>query len=150
MCYEHLQGSLENSQREVKKTKLTQEPLFQDVIKELERQHSKGFSIHPKVDKLIRLTVDYFTPSDDEQEHNHESGQNSASKMMIFANYRMVVDEIVSALNQHQPLIRATRFVGQGADKNGNKGIVQQEQLEVGYLFLQRIFIADHLSNVKY
>lgn len=147
MCYDHLQGPLENSEREVKKTKLAQEPLFQDVVKELERQRSKGFSVHPKVDKLIMLTLDYFATSNDEQEHNCESGRNSTSKMMIFANYRMVVDEIVGALNQHQPLICAARFVGQGADKQGNKGIVQREQLEVSYLFHQCICIADHLSN---
>lgn len=128
MCYEHLQGSLEDSQGEVKKTKLAQDPLFQDVITELDRQRSEGFSAHPKVEKLIALALDYFQG---EHEHNLETGRDSESKMMIFANYRMVVDEIVSALNIHQPIIKATRFVGQGTDKQGNKGIVQSEQLGI-------------------
>lgn len=134
MCYNDLQGLLEDTAPEVKKSKLVSDPLFQDVIKELERQYSRGLSPHPKIDKVTTLALDYFTLCDEQHDPTDED-TNTVSKMMVFANYRMVVDEIVEALNQHQPIIRATRFVGQGTDKQGNKGIVQREQLEASSFF---------------
>ena len=55
---------------------------------------------------------------------------------MVFVTYRECLDEIVERLNTEQPLVRATRFVGQGADRQGKKGFAQKEQLEVGLLSL--------------
>ena len=53
------------------------------------------------------------------------------SRAMVFATYRENVGEIVDALNQEHPMIRASRFIGQGIDKQGRKGYAQKEQLEV-------------------
>ena len=45
--------------------------------------------------------------------------------------YRNSVDEIVSLLATHHPLIKAMPFVGQASDKSGNKGLTQKEQKQV-------------------
>jgi ATP-dependent DNA helicase MPH1 len=142
MCYEELHGMATDTGADRKKPSgLRSEPLFQDLIAELERQHNTGLFVHPKLDKLQSLAVDYFVQSemDAGQARNGTSvdatdkvgAPGDQTKMMVFTNFRASVDEIVELLNTHQPLIRATRFIGQGSDKHGRKGIAQKDQLEV-------------------
>jgi ATP-dependent DNA helicase MPH1 len=50
---------------------------------------------------------------------------------MVFVTFREAVDEIVDFLNQESPLLRVAKFIGQGIDRKGNKGLAQREQLEV-------------------
>jgi len=138
MFYAEMQNLLVGTGQETKKpAEFRSEPLFQELIQELERVHNtKGdFPLHPKMDKLQTLAVDYFAQANADFEEttaaNPDIDPPGKSKMMVFTNYRSSVDEIVEMLNKHQPLIRATRFIGQGTDKNGKKGIAQKEQLEV-------------------
>lgn len=143
MCHEELQGMLTVAkQGGGRSSGLHSEPLFQETIAELERQHNTCMSLHPKLDKLQSLAIDYFaraqeasgeardphTPADATDEAEAPGDQ---TKMMVFTNFRSSVDEIVELLNTHQPLVRATRFIGQGSDKHGRKGIAQKDQLEV-------------------
>lgn len=145
MCYEELRGMVTDAGHDGKKPSgLRSEPLFQDLVTELERQHNTGFFIHPKLDKLQCLAVDYFAQSKAGSDVvcNGTSATATAvvgapddqTKMMVFTNFRASVDEIVKLMNAHQPLIRATRFIGQGTDKHGKKGIAQKDQLEVEWL----------------
>ncbi|EEB92655.1 hypothetical protein MPER_08804 [Moniliophthora perniciosa FA553] len=50
---------------------------------------------------------------------------------MVFVTNREAVEEIVQAMDAHRPLLRASRFIGQGTDVRGQKGLAQKEQLEV-------------------
>lgn len=50
---------------------------------------------------------------------------------MVFMTFQEAVDEIVEVLNFERPLIRAHKFIGQGTDKQGKKGLAQKKQLEV-------------------
>ncbi|KAF8527862.1 hypothetical protein BU17DRAFT_73555 [Hysterangium stoloniferum] len=139
MCYEELHGLASGVDRDGKKAvNLRTDPLLQDIIKELERQHNAGLTIHPKMDKLQMLAVDYFAQANADVEETAqnsppdvESAPSGQTKMMVFSNFRLAVEEIVEVLNKHHPMIRATRFIGQGVDKHGKKGIAQKDQLEV-------------------
>ncbi|KAJ7706436.1 hypothetical protein B0H17DRAFT_1037209 [Mycena rosella] len=106
--------------------KLQGDPLFKAVIKELDVQRLRGFAVHPKMERLKALVVQHFA------EKLGEDGQETEeTKVMVFVTFRQAVDEIVDALNHEKPLIRANKFIGQGTDKQGKKGLAQKEQLEV-------------------
>jgi ATP-dependent DNA helicase MPH1 len=109
--------------------KLRSDPMFQSIMKELEDQRSGGFSVHPKMDLLKILVVQHFAESlaDEADEQRTSEG----TRAMVFVTFREAVDEIVEALNFERPLIRASKFIGQGTDKQGKKGLAQKEQLEV-------------------
>ncbi|KAJ6604410.1 hypothetical protein DFH09DRAFT_1122594 [Mycena vulgaris] len=135
MCNTYLQdiarGKEDDAEGGKKKTaskpkKLLQDPLFKAVIKELELQRLRGFAVHPKMERLKALVVQHFAEKlgDDGQE-------TEETKVMVFVTFREAVDEIVEALNFEKPLIRANKFIGQGTDKQGKKGLAQKEQLEV-------------------
>jgi ATP-dependent DNA helicase MPH1 len=106
--------------------KLRSDPMFQAIMKELEGQRSQGFSVHPKMDLLKTLVVQHFAQNEDVEERTNEE-----TRAMVFVTFREAVDEIVEALNFERPLIRASKFIGQGTDKQGKKGLAQKEQLEV-------------------
>jgi ATP-dependent DNA helicase MPH1 len=106
--------------------KLRNDPLFQTVMREFEVQRGRGFSIHPKMDRLKALVVQHFA-----ENMGDPKTQAEETRVMVFVTFRQVVDEIVEVLNSQRPLIRATKFIGQGTDKQGKKGMAQKEQLEV-------------------
>ncbi|KAK0208528.1 hypothetical protein DFS33DRAFT_1459264 [Desarmillaria ectypa] len=111
-----------------KAKKLDDEPVFHSLMRELKAQKARGFSMHPKMELLKGIIVQHFgekLPDDTADEPPEKS------KVMIFATNRNSVDEIVAVLNAERPLIRASRFIGQGTDKQGRKGFSQREQLEV-------------------
>lgn len=148
MCRDELHGmSTEGEQDGKKPSGLRSDSLFQEIVTELERQHNTGFSLHPKLDKLQTLTVDYFAQAtaDFEEARDRTPTDGAAevgeTKMMVFTNYRSSVDEIIDVLDSHRPMIRATRFIGQGSDKRGKKGIAQKDQLEVEYSMLEVVHI---------
>jgi ATP-dependent DNA helicase MPH1 len=116
----------EASKKSNKGKKLLADPTFKAILKEIEMQRHRpgGFSLHPKMERLKAMVVQHFG------EKMGEPGEQD-TKVMVFATFRETVDEIVEILNAEQPLIKATRFVGQGSDKQGKKGIAQKEQLEV-------------------
>ncbi len=90
------------------------------------------FPPHPKMDKTVDILVKFYgqrLPDSDQEEGGEKEAEES--KAMVFVSYREAVDEIVKALNEHSPMIRASRFIGQGTDKHGNRGQAQKEQLEV-------------------
>lgn len=135
MCYSHLSeetsGSGTSSKKAKAKSKLSQDPQFQAVLRELERHKLQGFPPHPKMEKLKVLLVQHFANEMLDKDENTGNQPLNESRVMVFATYRENVDEIVATLNQEQPMIRASRFVGQGTDKKGHKGYAQKEQLEV-------------------
>jgi ATP-dependent DNA helicase MPH1 len=73
--------------------------------------------------------------SDGEDDDNEDGGNAQETRAMVFVTNRGCVDEIEEMLNEERPLIRATRFIGQGTDKQGKRGFAQKEQLDVGFLY---------------
>jgi ATP-dependent DNA helicase MPH1 len=136
MCYTYLQeisshdhDHEQNGKKAAKANKLRSNPLFQAVMKEIETQRNRGFVMHPKMDMLKLLILQHF-------DHANQEDCGKGTRVMVFVEYRECVDEIVEALNLERPLIQASRFIGQGTDKQGNRGFGQREQLEVCSLHL--------------
>ena len=143
MCYEALNSLLSGVDPETGKkaaskasqNSLQKNPDFQALIKEFEDQKNRGFSIHPKMEKLRTLLMQHFAKHmlDQEDAANGNQGADNPqeSRVMVFVSFRDCVDEVVEMLNKESPLIRATRFVGQATDKQGKSGLAQRQQLEV-------------------
>ncbi|KAG6832231.1 hypothetical protein H0H92_004196 [Tricholoma furcatifolium] len=110
-----------------KKKGLREDPMFQAVLRELEKQKVCGFSPHPKMDRVRTLIIDHFA----QRLPDEGDGPHDETRAMVFVTFREAVDEIVEALNAEQPLIRAHKFIGQGTDKQGKKGLAQKEQLDI-------------------
>ncbi|KIK99878.1 hypothetical protein PAXRUDRAFT_822238 [Paxillus rubicundulus Ve08.2h10] len=115
------------------KNQLKQDPTFQKLLTDLEarRHRPGGFGMHPKMETLKALLVQHFGVRMAEGNEGGDAGSGADTRAMVFVTYRECVDEIVEVLNQESPLLKATRFVGQGVDKQGKRGFAQREQLEV-------------------
>lgn len=123
--------------QQVQSKKLRENDLFKKTVAAFEalRTSPTGpFPPHPKMEKAVHLLVEYYgqkLPDNDWEESEESEESSGESKAMVFVTHREAVDEIVEALNVHQPMIRASRFIGQGTDKHGKRGQAQKEQLEV-------------------
>lgn len=82
-------------------------------------QDSEGFVPHPKMDYLQNVIASHFA-------QDEENGGNG-TRVMVFCTLRECVIEIVALLNR-LPGVKATQFVGQAADRKGNKGLRQKDQ----------------------
>ncbi|KAI0296586.1 hypothetical protein BC826DRAFT_908154 [Russula brevipes] len=140
MCFRSLTEEAAGGDSD-KPSGLNKDPAFQALMDELNLQKSRGFAIHPKLEKLKTLVVQHFG-----QRLRDDSGSNPGgrpdgeTRAMVFITFREAVDEIVNFLNQESPLIRATKFIGQGIDKKGNKGLAQREQLDIIDQFKSGVF----------
>lgn len=93
------------------------------------------FPLHPKMVELKNLVVQHFGKfMADSDEQDGEAAINN-SRIMVFASFREVVDEIIDILNEEKPLIRAMKLIGQGSDKQGNAGLNQKQQQAVSRQF---------------
>ncbi|TFY72631.1 hypothetical protein EVG20_g381 [Dentipellis fragilis] len=129
MCYGCLKEAADDSggnQGKSSGSKLINDPTFRELMRELESQKLQGFAIHPKMETLKRLVIDHFGKRMEDTDVQEVNGD--------------AVDEIVALLNQESPLLRATKFIGQGTDKQGKKGFAQSEQLKVIEQFRQGDF----------
>lgn len=128
---------LTGEKKDEKNVKLLHNPDYIKLMQECERQQDLGFAPHPKMKALVEIIMDHFNApqsnSDTPVEDNSANfvTQTSDSKIMIFVAFREVLDEVMKVLDQYKPLLRAVRFVGQGTDKKGVKGLAQAKQIEV-------------------
>ncbi|KAL1671341.1 P-loop containing nucleoside triphosphate hydrolase protein, partial [Schizophyllum commune] len=145
MCYssvKEIESDAGDTRSKSGNKKLASNPLFKEVAKALEQQrqrqpdprHPDGFSMHPKMQKAKNIIVNHFTQGIGENEANSatnggSSAHKNESRVIVFVTFREAVEEIVQALNFERPLIRATKFVGQGLDKKGGRGLAQKEQI---------------------
>lgn len=133
MCFRSLTEEAEGGSSD-KPSGLKKDSAFQALMDELRLQKSRGFAVHPKLEKLKTLVVNHFGQRlhvDDDSDAEVRSDEGT--RAMVFVTFRDAVDEIVAFLNQESPLLRATKFIGQGIDKKGNKGLAQREQLDVSF-----------------
>ncbi|KAJ8292257.1 ATP-dependent DNA helicase mph1 [Rhodotorula toruloides] len=101
---------------------------FREVVRETAGLRNRvGYVGHPKMEKLRSMCLDHFKSA--QNERDEFTGEKRETRVMIFCNFRAVVEEIVACLNTQRPLIKATPFVGQASAK-GVKGKSQKEQLE--------------------
>ncbi|GAA6000649.1 hypothetical protein JCM10207_004593 [Rhodosporidiobolus poonsookiae] len=101
---------------------------FREILRDTSAlRNRQGYVGHPKMEKLRSMCYDHFKAA--QHEVDEYTGERRETRVMIFCNYRAVVDEIVECLNAQRPLIKATAFVGQASSK-GVKGKNQKEQLE--------------------
>lgn len=130
MCFRSLTEEADGGSD--KPSGLNKDSAFQALMDELRLQKSRGFAVHPKLEKLKTLVVNHFVQRlHDNDSSNAGDRSNDGTRAMVFVTFRDAVDEIVAFLNQESPLLRATKFIGQGIDKKGNRGLAQREQLDV-------------------
>ena len=131
MCFRSLTEEAESAASDTH-SPLSTDPAFRTLMTELRLQKSIGFAIHPKLETLKTLVIDHFGQRWPDDDASNVSVQVSDdTRAIVFATFREAVDEIVDFLNQESPLLRATKFIGQGIDKKGNKGLAQREQGDV-------------------
>ncbi|SCV74171.1 BQ2448_6603 [Microbotryum intermedium] len=107
---------------------LASKPEFKKIANDVKALKAKsGYVGHPKMERLRSMCWDHFKAA--ENEMDPLAGKPRQTRIMVFCNYRAVVEEIVMCLNKHAPTIKATRFVGQAAAKDG-KGMTQKHQNE--------------------
>ncbi|KJE91912.1 fanconi anemia, variant [Capsaspora owczarzaki ATCC 30864] len=74
----------------------------------------------------IEIDGDAEEDGDDEEEEEEVVD----TRVMIFSEFRESVQEIIDALADQQPVVRAMAFVGQATTK-GSKGLTQEQQLRI-------------------
>ncbi|KAI0307594.1 hypothetical protein B0F90DRAFT_1675089 [Multifurca ochricompacta] len=131
MCFRSLTAEAEGTGSD-KPSGLNKDPAFQALMNELRLQKSRGFAVHPKLEKLKVLVIHHFGQRlRDDFPLNADEQSHEDTRAMVFVTFREAVDEIVDFLNKESPLLRATKFIGQGIDRKGNKGLAQREQLDI-------------------
>jgi len=153
MAYHTLQELVHGFDKDGKETtikpqqsRILKDPHYISLMKEIERQRNQQghFPMHPKMDKLRTTAVQHFARAQMDEEDRVQAGgtpnPHTSTRMIIFCSYRECVEQIVEMLNEEQPLIRAHKFIGQGADKRGGKGVTQKEQLEVHFTIFLVIY----------
>ncbi|GAA6064429.1 hypothetical protein JCM10212_005308 [Sporobolomyces blumeae] len=118
--------------------KLVESAGFKQVLNEVTSLRGRpGYVGHPKMEKLRSMCIEHFKASS--HEIDEYTGEKRETRVMIFCNFRAVVEEIVDCLNTQRPLIKATPFVGQASSK-GTKGKSQKEQLETIRKFKKGVY----------
>lgn len=116
---EHMEGLYRDNKAQ---SKFSEHPSILRMLSVLKQEMQKpNFSGHPKMDTLVGVLLKHFS----------DLNPDEVSKVMIFSSYRSSVSEICNTLNRHNPLIRASSFVGQAVGNSNLKGLKQSEQQEV-------------------
>ena len=79
-----------------------------------------AFVGHPKLSVLADTVLNHFM--------DHPT-QTSATKIIVFSEFRNSAEVIVRDLNKHRPMVRAKLFVGQ-ADSEQSAGMKQTDQIK--------------------
>ncbi|KAK1969927.1 type III restriction enzyme [Colletotrichum sublineola] len=100
------------------KKQIVNDQSFQEMMTRVEKWlRTDGFVGHPKLAALQDTVLNHFM----------DAGATS-TRIIVFSEYRDSAEDIVRVLNVHQPLIKATVFVGQ-ADSKRSAGMKQSEQI---------------------
>lgn len=118
-----------------KAQKLKNDPGFQAIMTELETQKARGFALHPKMAMMRDIILEHFSQC-------AANGEAGGTRVMVFVTFREAVDEIVDVLNVETG-IKAHRFIGQGTDKQGKKGLAQKQQLAARSSYPHAVSLAD-------
>lgn len=109
------------------KRQLIQDTSFQEMMDRISKWlRTDGFIGHPKLTALADCVLNHFM-------------DRGETRVIVFSEYRDSAEEIVRMLNTHQPLIKATIFVGQADSKRG-EGMKQAQQIQTIEKFKQGQF----------
>ncbi|KAM5355878.1 hypothetical protein ACJ41O_002524 [Fusarium nematophilum] len=112
------------------KRQLVEDSNFQEMMDKISKWlRTEGFVGHPKLTALADCVLNHFM----------DNGEGSATRVIVFSEYRDSAEEIVRMLNTHRPLIKASIFVGQADGKRG-EGMKQAQQIETIERFKQGQF----------
>ncbi|CAM1506897.1 Fc.00g065380.m01.CDS01 [Cosmosporella sp. VM-42] len=112
------------------KRQLIEDPNFQEMMDRISKWfRTDGFVGHPKLTALADCVLNHFM----------DKGEASATRVIVFSEYRDSAEDIVRMLNKHRPLIKATIFVGQADGKRG-EGMKQAQQIQTIEKFRQGHF----------
>lgn len=137
MCYATLKEMGETSggkaNSEKKAPPIAKDQKYVDLMRglEMQKENLSGFPPHPKMEKLETLVLEHLLRKGAAGEDDDPAESNPNTRVMVFVSFRDCVEEVVDYLNRQDPIIRATKFIGQSTDKGGRKGYGQREQLEV-------------------
>ena len=128
----------------VEKSKLLRNYELKRMIDDLKQQQLQpGFMGHPKLQRLLHIILEHLA---NEQNDDSTANTNTATRIMIFSQYRSSVDEIAKALSEHKPMVRCSHFVGQAGAKDGKKGLNQREQQDVCIFFF--LLVTDKFTGI--
>jgi ATP-dependent DNA helicase MPH1 len=107
---------------------IVQHPDFKKMMGRINIWISKDdFVGHPKLTYLCDTILNHFL--DAGEGRLGDDAPPSATRVIVFSEFRDSAEDIVRILNKHGPLIRATVFVGQ-QDSKRSEGMNQAKQLE--------------------
>jgi ATP-dependent DNA helicase MPH1 len=92
---------------------------------------------HPKLTYLCDTILNHFL--DAGEGRLGEDAPPSATRVIVFAEFRDSAEDIARVLNRHGPMIRASAFVGQ-ADSRRSEGMNQQKQQKTIEQFKNGVF----------
>lgn len=127
-------GTDDKGKKKFVQKSLVSDPLFKsamELLEKLKRGSIGALMVHHKMDRLRSLLLQYFADQYTGDNVRDPIEPIKESKVMVFASYRKAVEQIVEVLNLDAPIVRAHRFIGQAASKEGIKGLSQKEQLKV-------------------
>ncbi|KAF7562762.1 hypothetical protein G7046_g1349 [Stylonectria norvegica] len=102
------------------KRQLLEDDSFQEMMDRVSKWlKTDGFVGHPKLTALADCVLNHFM----------DRGEGSATRVIVFSEYRDSAEDIVTMLNSHRPLIKASVFVGQADGKRG-EGMKQAQQIQ--------------------
>ena len=99
--------------------------------------HKDDFVGHPKLIYLCDTILNHFL--DAGEGRLAEGAPPSNTRVIVFSEFRDSAEDIARILNKHQPMIRASVFVGQ-ADSKRSEGMNQAKQQETIRKFQSGIF----------
>jgi ATP-dependent DNA helicase MPH1 len=110
------------------RTMIVQSPDFKKMMDRIALWLSNDdFVGHPKLTYLCDTILNHFL--DAGEGRLEEDAPPSATRVIVFSEFRDSAEDIARVLNKHGPMIRATVFVGQ-ADSKRSEGMNQAKQLE--------------------
>ena len=99
--------------------------------------NKEDFVGHPKLTFLCDTVLNHFL--DAGEGRLEEGAPPSATRVIVFSEYRDSAEDIARVLNRHGPMIRASVFVGQ-ADSKRSEGMNQQKQQDTISKFKRGVF----------
>ncbi|KAM0746887.1 P-loop containing nucleoside triphosphate hydrolase protein [Meredithblackwellia eburnea MCA 4105] len=128
--------SFYNAMQDIEETgskSLVTDPSFRSLLSDVGTlRKTPGYVGHPKMEKVREMCIAHFDKMAAE-------GEEEGTRVMVFCNFRAVVEEIVGVLNTMKPRVKATAFVGQASAK-GVKGKSQKDQIETIKKFKQGVY----------
>ncbi|KAF8866441.1 P-loop containing nucleoside triphosphate hydrolase protein [Acephala macrosclerotiorum] len=120
------------------KTQIVQSDDFKKMMDTIHMWLSKDdFVGHPKLTYLCDTILNHFM--DAGEGRLGENAPPSATRVIVFSEFRDSAEDIARVLNKHGPMVRASVFVGQ-QDSKRSDGMNQKQQQETITKFKKGIF----------